>query len=163
MNHIHDTTALGACPEAFANRSRAHSAFAKRVLQKASDRGGCSGATSGVAQHWADFSREMTFHSLTHRARHDSQDWISHTKLLYQTAAGHLIESVVLRIASGRTSLCVSSQVGCAVQCRFCTTGQMGITLNLSRDEILDQVIQANPRDTCRRPVDSQRSHHGHG
>ena len=95
------------------------------------------------SRHWADFSREMTFHSLTRRARHDSQ-LDGATKLLYQTAAGHLIESVVLRIASGRTSLCVSSQVGCAVQCRFCATGQMGITLNLSRDEILDQVIQAN-------------------
>jgi 23S rRNA (adenine2503-C2)-methyltransferase len=85
----------------------------------------------------------VSFHSLTLRDRHDSQlDGAS--KLLHQTAGGQLIESVILRIASGRTSLCVSSQVGCAVGCRFCSTGQMGIALNLTRDEILDQVIQAN-------------------
>ncbi len=65
------------------------------------------------------------------------------TKLLFRTAAGMLIESVVLRISSGRTTLCVSSQVGCAAACEFCATGKMGIARNLSSDEILDQVLQA--------------------
>jgi 23S rRNA (adenine2503-C2)-methyltransferase len=89
------------------------------------------------------FGSAVAFHSLSLRSRHDSQlDGAS--KLLYRTAAGQLIESVILRIASGRTSLCVSSQVGCAVRCRFCATGQMGLALNLTHDEILDQVIQAN-------------------
>ncbi len=89
------------------------------------------------------FADDVTFHSLTLRSRHDSQlDGAS--KLLFRTATGHLIESVVLRIASGRTSQCVSSQVGCAVGCRFCATGQMGMAQNLTRAEILDQVIQAN-------------------
>ena len=91
----------------------------------------------------AVFSSEVAFHSLILHGRHDSQlDGAS--KLLFRTAGGQLIESVILRIASGRNSLCVSSQVGCAVRCRFCATGQMGMALNLSRDEILDQVIQAN-------------------
>jgi 23S rRNA (adenine2503-C2)-methyltransferase len=54
-----------------------------------------------------------------------------------------LIESVVLRIASGRTTLCVSSQVGCAAACEFCATGKMGVAQNLSLEEILDQVLQA--------------------
>jgi 23S rRNA (adenine2503-C2)-methyltransferase len=86
---------------------------------------------------------DLDFHSLTLRSRHDSQlDGAS--KLLYLTARGQLIESVILRIASGRSSVCVSSQVGCAVRCRFCSTGQMGMALNLSRDEIVDQVIQAS-------------------
>ena len=49
------------------------------------------------------------------------------TKLLFRTAAGMLIESVILRIASGRTTLCISSQVGCAAACDFCATGRMGI------------------------------------
>jgi 23S rRNA (adenine2503-C2)-methyltransferase len=89
------------------------------------------------------FGSEVAFHSLALRSRHDSQlDGAS--KLLYRTAGDQLIESVILRIASGRTSLCVSSQVGCAVRCRFCATGQMGMALNLTRDDILDQVIQAN-------------------
>ena len=91
----------------------------------------------------AAFGSEVAFHALTLHSRHDSQlDGAS--KLLFRTSSGQLIETVILRIASGRTSLCVSSQVGCAVRCRFCATGQMGMAVNLSRDEILDQVIQAN-------------------
>ncbi len=65
------------------------------------------------------------------------------TKLLLRTAAGMLIEAVILRIETGRTTLCVSSQVGCAAACEFCATGKMGIARNLSPDEILDQVLQA--------------------
>ena len=65
------------------------------------------------------------------------------TKLLFRTSAGMLIESVILRIATGRTTLCVSSQVGCAAACDFCATGKMGIAQNLTSAEILDQVFQA--------------------
>jgi 23S rRNA (adenine2503-C2)-methyltransferase len=87
--------------------------------------------------------REVAFHSLSLHSRHDSaHDGAS--KLLFRTAEGQLIESVILRIASGRTSLCVSSQVGCAVRCRFCATGQKGLIQDLARDQIVDQVIQAN-------------------
>ncbi|MCA9229273.1 MAG: 23S rRNA (adenine(2503)-C(2))-methyltransferase RlmN [Planctomycetales bacterium] len=65
------------------------------------------------------------------------------SKLLFRTQAGMLIESVILRIATGRTTLCVSSQVGCAAACEFCATGKMGVAQNLSSDQILDQVLQA--------------------
>ena len=65
------------------------------------------------------------------------------TKLLFRTASGMLIESVLLRIATGRTTLCVSSQVGCAAACEFCATGKMGVAQNLSVEEILDQVLQS--------------------
>jgi 23S rRNA (adenine2503-C2)-methyltransferase len=65
------------------------------------------------------------------------------TKLLLRTAAGMLIEAVILRIETGRTTLCVSSQVGCAAACGFCATGKMGIARNLTADEILDQVLRA--------------------
>lgn len=65
------------------------------------------------------------------------------SKLLFRTEAGMLIESVILRIATGRTTLCVSSQVGCAAACEFCATGKMGIAQNLTPAEILDQVLQA--------------------
>jgi 23S rRNA (adenine2503-C2)-methyltransferase len=91
----------------------------------------------------AAFRSEVAFHALELHSRHDSRrDGAS--KLVYRTARGHLIESVILRVASGRTSLCISSQVGCAVRCGFCATGHMGVAQNLTRDEILDQVIQAN-------------------
>jgi 23S rRNA (adenine2503-C2)-methyltransferase len=91
----------------------------------------------------AIFANGVAFASLDLCSRHDSQH-DGATKLLLRTARGHLIETVILRIASGRTSLCVSSQVGCAVRCGFCATGQMGLGINLTRDEILDQVIHAN-------------------
>ncbi len=53
------------------------------------------------------------------------------------------VEAVILRIASGRTSLCISSQIGCAVGCQFCATGSMGFVRNLTSDEMLDQVLLA--------------------
>jgi len=65
------------------------------------------------------------------------------TKLLLRTSGGMLIESVILRLATGRTTLCVSSQVGCAAACDFCATGKMGMARNLSAYDILDQVLRA--------------------
>jgi 23S rRNA (adenine2503-C2)-methyltransferase len=65
------------------------------------------------------------------------------TKLLFRTCDGLLLESVILRLATGRTTLCVSSQIGCAAACEFCATGKMGLTRNLSADDILDQVLLA--------------------
>ncbi|HLU49035.1 MAG TPA: radical SAM protein, partial [Planctomycetota bacterium] len=66
------------------------------------------------------------------------------TKLVFRMRSGLRLESVILRIATGRTALCVSSQVGCAASCAFCATGHMGIAQNLSAAEILDQIVQAN-------------------
>ena len=86
---------------------------------------------------------EVAFHALELHSRRDSQR-DGATKLVFRTAGGRLIETVILRAASGRTSLCVSSQVGCAARCAFCATGRMGVAVNLTRDEILDQVVQAN-------------------
>jgi 23S rRNA (adenine2503-C2)-methyltransferase len=89
------------------------------------------------------FASTVAFHALELHSRHDSQlDGAS--KLIFRTARGPLLETVILRIASGRTSLCVSSQVGCAARCAFCATGFMGVARDLSSAEILDQVIQAN-------------------
>ncbi len=89
------------------------------------------------------FQSEISFHALDLVSRRDSR-FDGASKLLFETARGERLETVLLRIDSGRTSLCVSSQVGCAVRCTFCATGQMAAVVNLSRDEILDQVIQAN-------------------
>ena len=81
--------------------------------------------------------------------RHDSKT-DGATKLVFQTlenkkGAGSAcrVEAVILRIASGRTSLCISSQVGCAADCQFCATGSMGFVRNLTADEMLDQVLLA--------------------
>ncbi len=84
----------------------------------------------------------LAAHALRLDQRHDSE-LDGATKLLFRTSAGLLTEAVVLRIATGRTTLCVSSQIGCAAACRFCATGTMGIARSLSSTEILDQVLQA--------------------
>jgi 23S rRNA (adenine2503-C2)-methyltransferase len=91
----------------------------------------------------ASFSDAFDFHSLQLHERHDSQ-LDGATRLIFRTSSELLIETVILRVASGRTALCVSSQVGCAAHCRFCATGSMGVARNLTAAEILDQVVQAN-------------------
>ena len=52
---------------------------------------------------------------------------------------GFVIESVLIP-EEDRNTLCVSSQAGCAMGCRFCLTGTMGFTRNLTRAEIVNQV-----------------------
>jgi 23S rRNA (adenine2503-C2)-methyltransferase len=74
--------------------------------------------------------------------RHDSRR-DGATKLVLRTRAGLTLESVVLRLRSGRSSVCVSSQIGCAAACRFCATGQMSRVRNLSVEEILEQTALA--------------------
>lgn len=60
-------------------------------------------------------------------------------RLLLRARDGALIESVLIP-GPGRTTLCVSSQVGCARACAFCETGTLGLTRQLSAGEIVDQV-----------------------
>lgn len=60
-------------------------------------------------------------------------------KALLQTSDEKLIETVLMQNARGFWSICVSSQVGCAMACTFCATGKMGFTRNLTVDEIVDQ------------------------
>ena len=91
---------------------------------------------------WRD---ELKLHWLEVAQECDSE-FDGATKLLLRTEQGLLIESVVLRIDTGRTSLCVSSQVGCAAACDFCATGKMGVAKNLSANEIVDQVVIAGQK-----------------
>jgi len=62
------------------------------------------------------------------------------TKTLLQLDDGETIETVLMRY-EGRQTVCVSSQVGCALGCPFCATGQSGFKRNLSSGEIVDQVL----------------------
>lgn len=50
------------------------------------------------------------------------------------------IETVLMRHGN-RNTVCVSSQLGCPLACEFCATGQMGFIRNLTKDEIIDQVL----------------------
>jgi len=88
------------------------------------------------------FVRQVEFHSVGLESRHDSQ-LDGATKLIFRTRSGLLLETVILRLTTGRTALCLSTQVGCAANCAFCATGKMGIARNLTSAEILDQLVQA--------------------
>ncbi|MGY8750608.1 MAG: 23S rRNA (adenine(2503)-C(2))-methyltransferase RlmN [Fidelibacterota bacterium] len=61
-------------------------------------------------------------------------------KFLFKTISGHSLESVLM-YEKNRTTVCISSQIGCAVDCKFCATASMGFIKNLNDYEIIDQVL----------------------
>ena len=67
-------------------------------------------------------------------------------KYLFELADGHKIESVFIP-ENDRRTLCISSQVGCALNCRFCATARLGFKRNLTPAEIVEQVAAVS-RDT---------------
>ena len=70
-------------------------------------------------------------------SRHDSADGT--VKWLFDVGGGDVIETVFIP-ESDRGTLCISSQAGCAVGCRFCSTGHQGFSRNLSTAEIVMQL-----------------------
>lgn len=64
------------------------------------------------------------------------------TKFLLELPDGEQIESVLMRTTYGN-SVCVSSQAGCAMGCKFCASTLLGLKRNLSSNEILSQVLTA--------------------
>jgi len=65
-------------------------------------------------------------------------------KYAFRTDRGDVIESVFIPDASapGRHTLCISSQVGCAIDCKFCLTASLGLIRNLSAGEIVEQLTR---------------------
>ncbi len=61
-------------------------------------------------------------------------------KILFKTQDNHFIETVSM-VDGDRHTVCISSQVGCALDCSFCATGSLGLKRNLSTGEIVDQLI----------------------
>ncbi|XP_010942797.1 uncharacterized protein [Elaeis guineensis] len=85
----------------------------------------------------------------------DSRDRVT-TKLLISLQNGTSVEAVIMRYdtrlgkydgkprpGGPRSTLCVSSQVGCKMGCKFCATGTMGFKNNLSSGEIVEQLVHA--------------------
>lgn len=64
-------------------------------------------------------------------------------KWLFESGAGQAVETVFIP-EPDRGTLCISSQVGCALDCAFCATGAQGFNRNLQVDEIIGQVTHAN-------------------
>lgn len=78
------------------------------------------------------------------------------TKFAFKTRDGNLIEAILMyhrqhekyrqgeKPKLNRITLCISSQVGCAMKCLFCVTGQLGFKKDLTREEMISQVLFAN-------------------
>ncbi|HVB76369.1 MAG TPA: 23S rRNA (adenine(2503)-C(2))-methyltransferase RlmN [Candidatus Nitrosotalea sp.] len=64
------------------------------------------------------------------------------TKILYGLDGGYTVEAVLMRYAR-RSTLCISSQVGCPIGCPFCATGRGPFGRNLTPGEIVDQAVDA--------------------
>ena len=77
--------------------------------------------------------------ALTRESVSDGGDTV---KWLWALADGAAVETVLMRYPQ-RTTVCLSSQAGCAMGCSFCATGQAGFTRNLSVGEIVEQVVRA--------------------
>lgn len=71
---------------------------------------------------------------------HESKDRT--VKFLFKLKDGHKIETVLIPFHN-KYSLCLSSQVGCAMNCSFCFTGKQGFKRNLATSEIVGQFLQA--------------------
>lgn len=88
-----------------------------------------------------------------HAVRH-SQSGDGTEKLLLQLTDGEQIECVLLRDGERRT-ICVSTQVGCAMGCVFCASGLAGVARNLAAGEIVEQMLLV----TRLLPADERLSH----
>jgi 23S rRNA (adenine2503-C2)-methyltransferase len=83
--------------------------------------------------------KEIPFSVLVPQKIQKSSDGTTE-KVLFRTSDGKYIESVLMRHI-GRNTVCVSSQIGCPAGCVFCATGKLGISRNLSVEEIYEQVL----------------------
>jgi len=93
---------------------------------------------TNLAKKWrARLGEEAVLSRLTALEIEASRDGTR--KFLWELADGERIESVLIP-ERGHYTLCISSQVGCAQQCRFCHTGRIGLRRNLSVAEIVNQV-----------------------
>ncbi|MCE9614425.1 MAG: 23S rRNA (adenine(2503)-C(2))-methyltransferase RlmN [Lentisphaerae bacterium] len=97
----------------------------------------------------AQLAADLRFPDCRISAQHDDGSVL---KFITTLADGETIESVLIP-DKGRTTLCVSSQVGCRMGCKFCVTGQMGLRRHLQVEEIVWQLYAA--RFVLKRPVNN--------
>lgn len=95
----------------------------------------------------AKLAERFTLRSMTYSSVTGSED--TTRKYLFKLHDGRYVETVLIPAnpalyggASDRLTLCVSSQVGCAYDCKFCASGLAGFTRNLTAGEIVEQIVQ---------------------
>ncbi|RTZ60708.1 MAG: 23S rRNA (adenine(2503)-C(2))-methyltransferase RlmN [Gammaproteobacteria bacterium] len=82
-------------------------------------------------------SENFKFHTLEKIEKVEAPDSV---KYLFKTEDGHLVETVLIR-EKDHWTLCVSTQIGCNIGCKFCATAKDGLIRNLTTAEILDQLL----------------------
>ena len=87
-----------------------------------------------------NFSKEFTLTTLSIVKKQSSQKSKTE-KFLFKTYDNHFIEAVLIDNLEGKFTLCLSSQVGCGYNCRFCATAQMSFKRNLTVSEIIEQYL----------------------
>jgi 23S rRNA (adenine2503-C2)-methyltransferase len=121
--------------------ARGEPAYRSRQVWEWTARGanGYDAMTNVPASLRAELAVAVPFSTLTLDSQLESRDGT--VKALFRTADGHPVEAVLMRYRDGRRSLCLSSQSGCPLTCRFCATGAMRFGRNLTPWEILDQAL----------------------
>lgn len=99
----------------------------------------------------AFLNNQLSFHRPRIFNTHEAADQT--VKFLFELADGLRVETVLIPF-QGKYSACLSSQVGCAMNCSFCHTGLQGLKRNLSTEEIVGQLLSAQTWLTQARPQD---------
>ena len=86
--------------------------------------------------------KDLLFPDLMTSVRQLDCDNGATVKQVWKLFDGIMVESVLMRYTD-RSTICISSQAGCGMNCPFCATGQGGLTRNLSTAEIVEQVLAA--------------------
>ena len=102
----------------------------------------------------ATLAQHASVQALSVRSRQDSADGT--IKWLFDVGGGDAVETVFIP-EDDRATLCISSQAGCAVGCRFCSTGHQGFSRNLSTAEIVAQLWYAEHQLRRERGLPGQR------
>jgi len=128
-------------------------ARARRVVQRLvgddrDDLEGVRGLSKGTARELLARGRTDRL-AVVDRRRSEVDPFV---KYLFRAGDGVAFEAVRIPLERPRWSVCVSSQVGCALACVFCETGRVGFTRNLEPWEIVEQVLTVR-RESPERPV----------
>ncbi|MDG2192841.1 MAG: 23S rRNA (adenine(2503)-C(2))-methyltransferase RlmN, partial [Synechococcus sp. cluster2_bin.209] len=107
---------------------------------------------SALPKQWRTELEAQTFRVGRLKLVHQSVAADATTKLLLATDDGETIETVGIP-TDQRLTVCISSQVGCPMACRFCATGKSGLQRSLATHEIVDQVL------SVREAMDRRPSH----
>ncbi|HYP06355.1 MAG TPA: 23S rRNA (adenine(2503)-C(2))-methyltransferase RlmN [Bryobacteraceae bacterium] len=119
---------------------RARQVYQALYQQKVDD---ITGITTLPAKLREDLAQRLTFGLPSPSSWFDSSDGTR--RYLLELEDGRTVETVLMP-EEGRDTICISSQVGCPVDCQFCLTAQMGLERNLTAGEIVGQILQVAAR-----------------